>query len=364
VGQVAGVYGVLGGGAALTASGGLALPSFAIQGGRYSNVGDALGALNGVLTGAVNNIISLRNDVTTLQQAPHNIPVDPNGGRLVAGGASDGSDAAHVAAGSKGVALGSGATVGGDHGTAVGGDSYAAGRNDTAIGGNAKVKADGSTAVGANTNVAVAATNAVAVGESASVSAASGTALGQGSSVTAAGAVALGQGAIANRANTVSVGNAGSQRQITNVAAGSQATDAANYGQVQAALVTAKTYADAGDKTTLQSANAYTDQKTGNFASTSDLNSLRNQVNQQLYSVNQRMDRVGAMGAAMSQMAFSTQGINTANRLGVGVGGYNGQAALSVGYSHQVRPNANITFGAAVSGGGESSGGVGLGVGW
>jgi autotransporter adhesin len=363
VGQVRGVFSALGGGAGLTAGGGLTLPSYAIQGSRYSNVGDALSALNGVLTGAVNNIISLRNDVTVLQQGSHG-EVDPNAGRVVAGGATDGSDKAKVAAGSKGVAVGSGATVGGDHGTAVGGDSYAAGRNDTAVGGNAKVKADGSTAVGANTNIAVAGTNAVAVGEGASVTAASGTALGQGSSVTATGAVALGQGSIADRANTVSVGNSGVQRQITNVAAGTQVTDAANYGQIQAALATAKTYADAGDKTTLQSANAYTDQKLGNFASTSDLNSLRNQVNQQFYSVNQRLDRVGAMGAAMSQMAFSTQGINTPNRLGMGMGTYNGQAAMSMGYSHQITPKANLTFGASISGGGESSGGVGLGVGW
>jgi trimeric autotransporter adhesin len=364
VGQLAGMFSALGGGAGLMTSGGMTLPSYAIQGGRYTNVGDALGALNGVLTGTVNNIIALRKDVTTLQNAPGVAVADPNGGRVVVGGASDGSDVAHVATGSKGVALGSGATVGGDHGTAVGGDSYAAGRNDTAIGGNAKVKADGSTAVGANTTVAVTATNAVALGESASVTAASGTALGQGSSVTATGAVALGQGSVADRTNSVSVGNAGAQRQVTNVAAGTHSTDAANYSQVQAALVTAKTYADAGDQTTLQSANAYTNQKLGNFASTSDLNTLRNQVNQQFYLVNQRMDRVGAMGAAMSQMSFSTQGINTPNQLGMGVGGYNGQAALSLGYARQITPKANLTFGAALGSGGESSGGVGLGVGW
>jgi trimeric autotransporter adhesin len=364
VGQLAGVYGALGGGAGLTTNGGMTLPSYAIQGGGYTNVGDALGALNGVLTGAVSNIVSLRNDLTLLQNTPGVAGADPNGGRVVVDGASNGTDTAHVAAGTKGVAIGATATANGNHGTAVGGDSYAAGRNDTALGGNAKVKADGSTAVGANTNIAVTATNAVAVGESASVTAASGTALGQGSSVTSSGAVALGQGSIADRANTVSIGNAGVQRQVTNVAAGTQATDAANYGQIQAALATAKTYADAGDQTTLQSANAYTNQKLGNFASTSDLNTLRNQVNQQFYSVNQRMDRVGAMGAAMSQMSFSTQGINTPDRLGMGVGGYNGQAALSLGYAHQITPKANLTFGAALSSGGESSGGVGLGVGW
>jgi hypothetical protein len=46
------------------------------------------------------------------------------------------------------------------------------------------------------------------------------------------------------------------------------------------------------------------------------------------------------------------------------MGTYNGQAAMSMGYSHQITPKANLTFGASISGGGESSGGVGLGVGW
>ncbi|TPG45963.1 hypothetical protein EAH75_17485 [Rhodanobacter glycinis] len=69
------------------------------------------------------------------------------------------------------------------------------------------------------------------------------------------------------------------------------------------------------------------------------------------------------MGTAMSQMAFSTQGIDASNRLGVGVGGYQGEAALSVGYSRQLSPKANLTFGAAMSGK-EASGGVGVGIGW
>jgi autotransporter adhesin len=279
-------------------------------------------------------------------------------------GASDGSDAASVLAGSKGVAVGSNASVGGDHGTAVGGDSYAAGPNDTAIGGNAKVNADGSTAVGANTTISATATNAVAVGESASVSAPSGTAVGQGASVTAANAVALGQGSVANRANTVSVGTETSQRQITNVAAGTQATDAANVGQVDEALATAKTYADAGDVQTLSASKAYTDQKlaTG-FVTNGDFNSFRNQVSDQFRAVDRRLDQVGAMGTAMSQMAFSTQGINQPNRLGVGIGGYGSRTALAVGYSRQVGSNTNVTFGGAVSGN-QGSAGVGIGMGW
>jgi autotransporter adhesin len=226
------------------------------------------------------------------------------------------------------------------------------------------VNADGSTAVGANTTIDVAATNAVAVGESASVTAASGTALGQGASVTAANAVALGQGSVADRANTVSVGTAANQRQITNVAAGTQATDAANVGQVDEALATAKTYADAGDVQTLSAAKAYADQKfLDSGVSQADFNSFRNQVDDRFRTVDKRLDQVGAMGSAMSQMAFSTQGINQPNRLGVGVGGYGGRTALAVGYSRQVGSNTNVTFGGAVSGN-ESSAGVGVGIGW
>jgi autotransporter adhesin len=356
VGQIEDVLSAFGGGAMLQAGGAITMPSYAIQGGSYNNVGDALGALDSALSGALTSISSLNGRVTTLEQNYGN-------GTASAGVAIDGSDAASVVTGSKGVAVGSGATAGGDHGTAVGGDSYAAGPNDTAIGGNAKVNADGSTAVGANTTIAAAATNAVAVGEGASVTAASGTAIGQGSSVTAAGAVALGQGSVADRANTVSVGTAANNRQITNVAAGTQTTDAANLGQVQEALVTAKTYTDASSQQTLQNANAYTDQKVSSFATTSDVNTLRDQVNDQFHVMDKRVNQVGAMGTAMAQMAFSTQGINTTNRLGVGVGGYHGEAALSVGYSRQLTPKANVTFGAAVSGN-EASGGVGVGIGW
>jgi autotransporter adhesin len=156
--------------------------------------------------------------------------------------------------------------------------------------------------------------------------------------------VALGAQSMADRANTVSVGSAGLERQITNVANGTQATDAVNLGQ-------------------LQSANAYTDQKFSTVASPADVNSLRSDMTRQFHAVDKRLDQVGAMGAAMTQMAFSTQGINSPNRRGVGMGGYGNRAALAVGYSGQLSPKANRTFGAAVTGH-ETSGGVGVGIGW
>src|SRR3546814_853114 len=233
---------LFGGGASVDAGGVLITPSYAIQGGFYNNVGDALAALDN----AINQI---------------DIPEPPPGGAepdplVQVDGTRDGSDDAQVVDGSRGVAIGSSASAGGENAVAVGGNSFAAGPNDTAIGGNARVNADGSTAVGANTVITAGATNAVAIGEGASVAAASGTAIGQGSSVTANNAVALGQGSVANQANTVSVGSAGNERRITNVAAGTADTDAANVGQL-----------NAGVQNAINVSNNYTDMRFEQFQS-------------------------------------------------------------------------------------------------
>ncbi len=59
-------------------------------------------------------------------------------------------------------------------------------------------------------------------------------AVGMGASATAANSIAVGAGAVADRADTVSVGAAGAERQVVNVAAGTQATDAVNLGQLEA----------------------------------------------------------------------------------------------------------------------------------
>ena len=205
------------------------------------------------------------------------------------------------------------------------------------------------------------ATNAVAVGESASVSAASATAIGQGASASAEGAVAIGQNAVADRANTVSVGSADNQRQVTNVAAGTQATDAANVAQVQASAAEARAYADTTATQAVSSANAYTDQK---FAAWGEsLDTFRGDVERRFYDTDRRIDRQGAMGAAMLNMATSAAGIRTQNRVGVGVGFQGGESALSVGYQRAINDRATVTFGGALSGD-EKSVGVGAGFGW
>ncbi|MBN3796171.1 ESPR-type extended signal peptide-containing protein [Burkholderia sp. Ac-20392] len=86
---------------------------------------------------------------------------------------------------------------------AFSGSAYAAGNSAVEIGDNASATADGSVAIGENATVDAAATNSVA----------------------------LGAGSLADRAQSVSVGSVGNERQITNVAAGTEATDAVNFGQ-------------------------------------------------------------------------------------------------------------------------------------
>ena len=164
----------LGGGAMPGANGALVGPSYRIQGGAFDNVGSALEALDSAING-----LDLRLD-----------QVEAGGGHD--GIAIDGDAPADVDAGSRGVAIGSGASSGGNEGVAIGAD--------------ARVGAD------------------------------------------ADNAVALGSGSVADRDDSVSVGSAGHERQITNVADGTADTDAANLRQVRAGdaatLGSAKAYTD------------------------------------------------------------------------------------------------------------------------
>ncbi|HUB88594.1 MAG TPA: YadA C-terminal domain-containing protein, partial [Dyella sp.] len=61
--------------------------------------------------------------------------------------------------------------------------------------------------------------------------------------------------------------------------------------------------------------------------------------------------------------AFSANGLDTKNRLGVGIGNQNGQSALAVGYSRQIKPNLNLSFGGSAAVG-DVSLGAGMSYGW
>ncbi len=217
---------------------------------------------------------------------------------------------------------------------------------DAAPAGTARVQGTPTAAAGAGIPVGTPATgaNAVAMGEGAVASGASST-VGQGASATAASAVALGQGSVADRAN-VSVGSEGNERQVTNVAAGTTATDAVNKGQLDRGVATA---------------NSYTDSRVQAVADSFDV--FKGEIDGRLRHMDRRIDRQGAMSAAMLNMATSAAGIRTQNRVGVGIGFQGGESALSLGYQRAISDRATVTFGGAFSSD-DSSVGVGAGFGW
>ncbi|MGH8045246.1 MAG: YadA family autotransporter adhesin, partial [Stenotrophomonas sp.] len=316
--------------------------TYLIQSNNYFNVGDALSALDLMVT-------QVDGRVSALETAPAVAPGAPANPRVAVGGTGAGDDPAVVGEGT-GVAIGSSATANTSTSVAVGEGAYAHGPNDTALGAEARVGADGSTAVGAHATITAAATNAVAVGEGATVSAASGTAIGEAASVTAEGAVAMGQGSVADRANTVSVGAAGAERAITNVAMGTASTDAVNVAQM-----------DAASTNTLSRSKTYTDTMVGALSDRFD--DYRGQVETRFAEQDRRMDRQGAMSAAMMNMATSAAGINTPNRVAAGVGFQGGETALSVGYQRAIGERATFSLGGAFSGDDKSIG-MGAGFGW
>nr|WP_266167869.1 YadA-like family protein [Dyella subtropica] len=247
-------------------------------------------------------------------------------GAVASGDNSSAVGSGAVASGDNGTAIGSGAVASGDSSTATGAGSQATGDNSTATGAGSLASGNNSTANGAG--AVASGDGSTALGQGASATGADSTALGSNSNATGNNSVALGAGSVADRDNTVSVGSEGSERQITNVAAGTQRTDAANWGQVQDAV-----------------------------------NGVQDWANHKFSQQDTRINRIGAMGAAYGQMAFSAQGIQTPNKVGVGVGTQGGLAALAVGYSRQIKPNVNLSFGGSASGS-EVSVGAGLSMGW
>ena len=164
-------------------------------------------------------------------------------------------------------------------------------------------------------------------------------AIGPNAVAAAEGCVALGEGARCEEADTVSVGTADQQRRITNVADGRDASDAATVRQMQQ-----------GDRWTLEQANSYTDMRF-------------NLVADRLDSLDQRLNQVGAMSAAQANLAAATLLNPSGGTLGLGVGHYNGSTAFAAGYARVFRTDegrpVSVNFSAAF-GGGERMFGVGV----
>ncbi|MGC1548918.1 MAG: YadA-like family protein, partial [Rhodanobacter sp.] len=145
------------------------------------------------------------------------------------------------------------------------------------------------------------------------------------------------------------VGNDAGGAPITNVGAGVAPTDAANLGQVNSLV-----------QESLQAANAYTDNRVN--ALSDSLDNFKNDTNQRFQRLDNRLDRIGAMGAANTQMAINAAGVtNGRGRVAVGVGVQNSKAAMAVGYANTLGERTRMSIGGAFSGS-ETSVGIGFGV--
>ncbi|GAB7526132.1 YadA-like family protein [Paraburkholderia sp. 2C] len=151
------------------------------------------------------------------------------------------------------------------------------------------------------------------------------TAMGANAKASADNSVALGANSVADRANTVSVGAAGSERQIVNVAAGTQATDAVNVEQMNAAVNNAIGSMPAG-----MTAKDYTDSR---------VNSVQNSVNQ--VAKNSYAGIAAAM--AMPNLTPSQPGKTV---VAAGSGMYKSGAAAAVGVTHRSANGKWLTNGA------------------
>jgi autotransporter adhesin len=234
-------------------------------------------------------------------------------------GANDGSDDA-AANGDHSVAIGSFANAAGDASLAAGTSSWAAGDNSTAVG-----------------------TLSTAAGENS-------TALGYQASASADGSVALGNGSIADRANTVSVGSAGAERQITNVAAGTEATDAVNLSQLDAATTGATRYfkaTGANDGSDDATANGDHSVAIGSYANAAGIASFA--AGTSSWAAGDNSTAVGTLSTAAGEnsTALGYQAIaSAANSVALGNGSVADRAnTVSVGYAGAERQITNVADG-------------------
>lgn len=161
-------------------------------------------------------------------------------------------------------------------------------------------------------------------------------AAGAGAQASADNSVALGAGSVADRANTVAVGHEGGERQITHVAAGVQATDAANVGQLQQGISDAK---------------GYTDER---------VQDAWNGLEQRLNRVNRQANRGIAASAALAPMTPYLPGKTTLN---ANIANYRSETAMGVGVSRwSDNGRLNVNGGASMARGDKPIFRMGVGV--
>ncbi len=117
--------------------------------------------------------------------------------------------------------------------------------------------------------------------------------------------------------------------------------------QAKSTLASAKDTAVSGDKATLASAEAYTDQRISQITGI-DYQQFTASVNRRFVQQNNKINRTGALSAALVGMAASASAVTGApTRMGVAVGHYHNKTALSLGIEHAFSSNVVLLVGAA-----------------
>jgi len=327
VAQLKGVLDGLGGGAAIDAAGTIINPRYLIAGSPYSNVGDALSALDSSVLGAKDAVESINSRLNRMFQEEATARTD-GPGRLNLGGAS-------------GMVLGNvanGIISAGSRDAVNGGQLYEV-RKD--LQGQIDNLADGEKRVAVRGRMAAPAPMSAEGGGDAvaSADAPASTLTPTPTPTPVASEASTPEPIVKAEGDTaVAVGSEGKERSVKHVAKGTTDTDAVNVAQLNDVLVRS---------------NEYTDQAVEG-------------LNKRLDGMDKRFNRMAAMSSAQSAMAMNTAGLNTYNRLGAGMGHSDGESALAVGYQRVMNERGSATFSlnGAFTNSGEKTVGVGVGIGW
>ncbi|WP_027214453.1 YadA family autotransporter adhesin, partial [Burkholderia sp. WSM2232] len=192
--------------------------------------------------------------------------------------------------------------------------------NNPGTGGTAAV-ASGTDAIAIGNGAVASGSESIAIGKDTKTTGDKSVAMGSGASAPNANSVALGANSTTDRDNTVSVGSTGAERQITNVAAGTQATDAVNLGQLNNAM-----------------------------------GSMSNSIN--------NVDRSAAKGiAAASALNIVTPYLPGRTTINAGVANYRGYQAVGLGVSRwNEKGTINYNLGVSSSGGNSTIVRAGIGI--
>ena len=220
-----------------------------------------------------------------------------------------------IKSGTRSVALGFDNTVDGDQNIAIGTGHTLKGNNNIAIGdpinidgSNNGVFGNGSTITGSDTFV---------MGNGSNVTGSNNIVLGNNVQVNNVdNAVVLGNNSTAE-ADAVSVGSSGGERQIKHVAPGTEATDAATIGQLQAA---------------------------GQNTYNNDVY-LNNRINK----LDNRVNKVGAGAAALA--ALHPLDMDGKFGMGLGYGNYRNANAMAMGLFYQPKDNLMFSIGGSMGNG-------------